>query len=296
MRVRARWRGFLEVGLPGYLNTLHHLLTVPVSVLFLTCWARPHPAYGMTRWKRFLLGMRFFWNNTRVVSASSYKAHLLMAMKLLELPPTVKGCVVECGCYKGAATVNLSIICNIAGRKLKVYDSFEGLPPPTEHDRAWPGDIGYVPGVYKGSHEEVIANVRRLGAPDVCEFHKGWFKDTLPRHEGEIALVVVDVDYHSSLYDCVTNLWPHLVEQGYFFIDEYMFPEFCALFYSERFWSEHFKTVPPGLIGAGSGVQVGEYYVGPWNESWPSHNPRSIAYTRKGCTATWNYPERGGSR
>jgi hypothetical protein len=102
-------------------------------------------------------------------------------------------------------------------------------------------------------------------------------------------MAVVDVDYHSSLYDCVTRLWPHLIEGGYFFIDEYVFPDYCAIFYSERFWRERFDTHPPGLIGAGSGVQVGEYYLGPWKDVWMSHNPASIAYTRKGERAVWDY-------
>jgi hypothetical protein len=247
-----------------------------------------HPAYKVTQWDRVALALRFFYNNARMTSASSYRAHLVMAMKLLELPPTVKGDVVECGCYKGAMTVNLSIVCKIAGRKLKVYDSFEGLPAPTRYD-FWPKNIPYFPGVYMGAVEEVTENVRRLGAVEVCEFHKGWFKDTLPSHEGKIVMAIVDVDYHSSLYDCVTNLWPHLVDNGYFFIDEYVFPDYCAIFYSEKFWRTHFHTDPPGLIGAGSGVQVGEYYIGPWKELWMSHNPASIAYARKGQRAVWEY-------
>jgi hypothetical protein len=242
----------------------------------------------MTRWKLAKLAYRFFRNNARMTSASSYRAHLVMAMKLLQLPPELSGDVVECGCFKGAMTVNLSLVCKIVGRKLKVYDSFEGLPPPTKRD-FWPEGIPFHAGVYKGALDEVKDNVRSMGAIDVCEFHKGWFKDTLPGHQGRIVMAVVDVDYHSSLYDCVMNLWPHLVDGGYFFIDEYVFTDYCALFYSERFWRRHFACDPPGLYGAGSGVQVGEYYFGPWNEAWASHNPASIAYARKGDRAVWDY-------
>jgi O-methyltransferase len=283
----TQWRKF-KLRLPIYINQLHRLLTLPFSIFFLTLSVRVDPAYGLTPWRRVLLALRFFWNNTRVTSASSYRAHLVMAMKLLEVPPTVPGDVVECGCYKGAMTVNLSIICKIVRRRLHVYDSFEGLPPPTARD-FWPANVPFSPGVFKGSLEEVRGNVQRFGVLEVCEFHKGWFKDTLPQHEGDIALAVVDVDYYSSLYDCVVNLWPHLVEGGFFFIDEYVFIDYCALFYSERFWSTHFHCVPPGLIGAGAGVQVGEYYLGPWEELSAFHNPASIAYTRKGYKALWDY-------
>ncbi|HEX7672504.1 MAG TPA: TylF/MycF/NovP-related O-methyltransferase, partial [Polyangiaceae bacterium] len=173
-------------------------------------------------------------------------------------------------------------------RELKVYDSFEGLPPPTTHD-IWPEGLGFFEGVYKGALEEVTDNVRRLGVPEVCEFRKGWFKDTLPHHKEPVALAVVDVDYHSSLYDCVTMLWSHLSDSAYFFIDEYVFTDYCALFFSEKFWRTHFQCDPPGLFGSGTGVQVGEYYLGPWSEMWMSQNPASIAYTRKGMKAVWEY-------
>jgi O-methyltransferase len=288
VEIPRRWNHFKVFDGPAKLNKLHRHLTMPFSIFFLTYSAKVHPSYGMTQWKRIKLASRFAYNNVRMTAASSYRAHLVMAMKLLELPPETKGAVVECGCFKGAMTVNLSVVCKIAGRKLIVYDSFEGLPPPTSFD-FWPSHVPYMPGVFKGALHEVKSNVTRLGEIDVCDFRKGWFKDTLPHHQGDVVMAVVDVDYHSSLYDCVTMLWPHLVDRGYFFIDEYVFPDYCALFYSEKFWKTHFDQAPPGLIGAGSGVGVGEYYIGPWKELWMSHNPASIAYTRKGERALWEY-------
>jgi hypothetical protein len=287
-KAERKWNEWRDIHLPARLNKLHHAATMPVSIFFLTYSAHVHPAYNMTRWRRARLAFRFYVNNARMETLSSSRAHVVMAMKLLELPPDLEGDVVECGCFKGAMTVNLSLTCKIAGRRLKVYDSFEGLPPPEKRD-FWPPGVGFVPGVFKGALEEVQDNVRRLGALDVCEFHKGWFKDTLPHHDGKIAAAVVDVDYHSSLYDCVTNLWPYLVDKGYFFVDEYVYPDYCAIFYSEKFWRTHFDTEPPGLIGAGSGVQVGEYYVGPWHELQMNHNPGSIGYTQKGQKAVWDY-------
>ena len=73
------------------------------------------------------------------------------------------------------------------------------------------------------------------------------------------------------------------------FIDEYVFLDYCALFYSEKFWRRHFDTTPPGLIGAGSGVGVGEYYVGPYGERLPVQAPGSVAYTRKDFDGHWAY-------
>jgi hypothetical protein len=40
------------------------------------------------------------------------------------------GHVVELGAYKGSSTAKLSLACRLAGKRLWVFDSFEGLPEP----------------------------------------------------------------------------------------------------------------------------------------------------------------------
>lgn len=199
----------------------HTFLSTPLAIFFLTYSRKIHPDYGVTWRKRMWLGYHFWRNFSKVTSGTNWRAHLVMAMKLLEIPPTVECAVVECGCWKGGATVNLSLICELTGRKLKVYDSFEGLPAPTPGDPL--GDRvfkdGFVPGVYGGTLEEVTENVRRYWAVDVCSFHKGWFQDTLPHHEGDIVLAFWDVDYYASLHDCILNLWPSIVDRGFVFLD-----------------------------------------------------------------------------
>ena len=110
-------------------------LTWPATVLFLLYSPRQHPGYGFT-WRRKVVLAYRMWRTTRhVMTGTSYKAHLAMASKLLEIPPDVEGVVVECGCFHGGSTANLSLICDIVGRELIVYDSFEGLPPPVPGDQ-----------------------------------------------------------------------------------------------------------------------------------------------------------------
>jgi O-methyltransferase len=272
---------------------LYDTLSMPVALFYLTFSRKVHGSYGMNWFRRILLGFRFFRNYHRITSGTSWRAHLVMGMRLLEIPPDVEGDVVECGCWKGGATVNLSIVCAIVGRKLKVYDSFEGLPPPTEGDHIAQRSFrnGFIPGVYGGALEEVTENVRRLGAVEVCSFHKGWFKDSLVHHEGAIAMAFWDVDYYASLHDCLLGLWPHLNEGAYLFLDEYRNVAYCSVFFSEKYWDKYFSTVPPGLIGIGTGVQVGMFFTDP---SVGMGNPalqygESIGYARKGDRSIWDY-------
>lgn len=265
------------------------LLSWPPTVLYLLYNPRIHPAYALTWRRKAQLAYRMWRTTRRVTTGTSYKAHLVMASKLLEIPPEVEGVVVECGSWLGGSTANLSLACDIAGRQLIVYDSFEGLPPPEGNDQfAKPEATG----MFKGELEVVRENVRHFGAVGRCTFRKGWFSDTLPAHTEPVVLAFLDVDWQASLDDCVTHLWPHLIDSGYLFIDEFVFTDYCALFWSERYWKTRFNRTPPGLIGSGSGVGVGSYYVGPFHQWDWIQDPTSIAYTRKDLSGYWGfYPE-----
>jgi O-methyltransferase len=274
----------------GFLQRRYHALSLPVTALFLFYNLRFHSSYGMTWRKKLALALKMRRATRRIQSGTSYKAHLAMAVKLLEIPPKVKGAVVECGCWMGGSTACLSLICDIVGRELIVYDSFEGLPPAEPGDKyASPLGEGYL----RADLDVVKENVRRYGAIDRCTFRKGWFQDTLPQHTEPVVLAFLDVDYEASMYDCVVNLWPHLTDQGYVFMDEYTRIDYCAIFFSERFWREHFDAPPPGLMGSGTGVGVGQYFLGPLRGRPVIQAPTSVAYTRKDFYGRWDYVRQG---
>lgn len=262
---------------------LYHFLSFLLVARWVLNKDKIHPAYRMNWRTKFKLAWRMYRNTTKVRTGTSYKAHMAMAAKLLEIPPETEGVVVECGCWLGGSTANLSIICDIVGRDFIVYDSFAGLPVGEDHDK-YASELST--GLFRGSLERVQENVRRLGVIERCQFRQGWFNETLPNHTEPIALIFLDVDYQASLHDCVVNLWPHLTDKGYLFTDEFMFIDYCALFFSERFWKQYFDAPPPGLMGVGTGVGVGQYYLGPFD--W-SIDPTSIAYTRKDFYGLWDY-------
>ena len=292
-RYRRRRSRLAHTVLGPRLERLWELATLPATVLYLFLDPRIDPAYGLTWAGKLRLAWRMLRTTRAVNTATSYKAHLAMAVKLLEVPHELDGVVVECGCFLGGSTANLSLVCDIVGRELIAYDSFEGLPAPKGNDQyARHEQTGFL----RGDLETVRSNVRRHGAPDRVTFRKGWFEDTLSRHSEAIVLAFFDVDYQSSLDECVRNLWPHLTERGYVFIDEYVLTDYCALFWSERYWRENFDTTPPGLLGSGTGIGVGQYYLGPFEEWHAPQDPTSVAYTRKDFSGYWRYDPSGGSR
>jgi O-methyltransferase len=271
----------------------YYLLTVPISVVFILQSNRIHPAYRMTWVKKLQLGFRMFLNKHRIPTGTSFKSHLVMALKILETPPDVLGVIIECGTWKGGSAANLSLVCKIVGRKLLIYDSFQGLPEGEPGDREAPN---YQKGDFRGTLDEVRSNVRRHGAIECCEFIEGWFDETLPKLQSPVLLAFLDVDLEASLETCVRHIWPNLAQTGYVFIDEFVGLDYCALFYSERFWNMYFKTTPPGLIGAGTGLPLGEFYLGPWSEreSHPLWHANAGAYTRKDFSGYWAYSPKEG--
>ena len=136
----------------------------------------------------------------------------------------------------------------------------------------------------------------RHGKIDRCEFRKGWFDTTLPEHTEPIVAAFLDVDYQDSLHDCVLHLWPHLTKRGWLFIDEYTRLDFCALFFSERWWATYFDRPPPGLMGAGTGIGVGQYFVGPYRERGKYQGPNSVGLTRKDFYGQWDFVPEGDDR
>jgi O-methyltransferase len=270
------------------LMKVYYVLSVPISILFILNSKRIHPAYKLSFFRRFTLGLRMFVNKLRIPTGTSYKAHLAMALKILETPPDVRGDIVECGSWKGGSAANLSLVCKLVGRRLKVYDSFQGLPAGDAADRE---AQYYQAGDYCGPLEEVKANIARCGAIECCDFIPGWFDKTLPKLDSPVLLAFLDVDLEASLDTCVRSIWPNLVERGYIFIDEVVGVDYCALFYSEKYWKKYFNQTPPGLVGSGTGLPLGEYYIGPWSErdDHPMQHPNAGAYTRKDMSGHWTY-------
>jgi O-methyltransferase len=218
--------------------------------------------YGITREQKIDLVLQFVENVRHIECASAWEEHLEMAAYLLKLPPSVKGAIVECGCYKGASTVNLSLVCSLIDRKLIVCDSFRGLPEPEQNDVFHEAPytdyrVCYEKGMYSSGLEEVSENVRKFGCIQSCSFVEGYFEQTLPRLDiPPLVMVFLDVDLKSSLRTCLKYLWPKLVPDAKLYSHEAQDLDFVSLFFDREWWSSMFGQPAPGFIGAGTGLPL----------------------------------------
>jgi O-methyltransferase len=172
---------------------------------------------------------------------------------IFSIPPSTAGVVVEAGSYKGGSTAKLSLAAELAGRKLIVFDSFEGLPENQEaHGKNIFGGDAYFPaGSYAGSLEEVRKNVARFGKLEVCEFRKGWFENTMTDLNEPVCTAYVDVDLESSTRTCLHCLYPLLVPNGLLFSQDGHLPLIIKLLSDDEFWKKEIGQSKPQMIGLG---------------------------------------------
>ena len=172
----------------------------------------------------------------------------------LAMPDSVAGCIVEAGCCKGGSTAKISLAAHLTGRKFVVFDSFEGLPEvdePTTKSLFEGREVSFKKGGYKGSLEEARGNVARYGYVDTCRFVKGWFKDTMPGFEENVAVAYLDVDLASSTRDCLKYLYPLISSGGVLFSQDGHLPLVVEVFKDDAFWQREVKCRKPDIRGIG---------------------------------------------
>ncbi|WP_101298069.1 TylF/MycF/NovP-related O-methyltransferase [Halegenticoccus soli] len=215
--------------------------------------------YGVGFGTKCALAGKMLLNNMRIPTGSSFVEHLIIATKILNVPKETEGSVVECGCYMGGSTANLSLVAGRCDRRLDVFDSFEGMPEPAEGDRSHVL-IGsrevhtYDEGSWRGSLEAVRRNVAAFGDISACTFHEGYFEDTMEDFDEPVTLAFLDVGLRASAETCLEHLWPLLSREGYLFTHDVKHMEIASLFFDNEWWREHLDRDAPGVIGAGSGI------------------------------------------
>lgn len=214
--------------------------------------------YGLGVFKKSKLLFSVMRNSSREGSGSTFYEQLTIVHAVLEIPRSLEGVVAEFGCYKGAATASLSLACALTGRRLVVFDSFEGLPHDDEITSLGTGEVlNYKAGDLMGSIDEVKSNVLRWGKIESCEFVKGFFDHTLPQRIPErYVLVFEDADLPSSVRTVIKWVWPLLQDGCIYFCHEARDYEVVSIFFDAKWWKEEVCFPAPGFVGSGLGIPI----------------------------------------
>ena len=154
----------------------------------------------------------------------------------------IGGNFVECGVAAGGSTALMAAVIKRYSQQPRFiysFDSFDGMPSPTEKDVSGGVDansMGWGTGTCAAPEASVTQICQRLGVFDVVHLIKGYFEDTLPVNKeqlGSIAFLHMDGDWYSSTQAILTNLYDRISPQGYVQIDDYGFWEGCRQAVSE---------------------------------------------------------------
>ena len=149
----------------------------------------------------------------------------------------IEGDFVECGVWKGGSAMAAALAlksCGTSSRHLWLYDTYEGMSPPTEADVSHDGESARAQMEVQDIHnpksvwcysplEEVRSNLLSTGhPPELLHFVKGRVEDTIPAAMPEkIALLRLDTDWYESTRHELIHLYPRLVSGGVLIVDDY---------------------------------------------------------------------------
>lgn len=141
----------------------------------------------------------------------------------------IPGAIVECGVYRGGSMMAAALTlkrCGDTSRDLFLFDTFDGMPPPTDVDvdidgrsaselppslRRWPSMAG------------VLDRMLSTGyPPERIHLVRGRVEETLPESAPEtIALLRLDTDWYESTRHEMIHLFPRLSPGGVLIVDDY---------------------------------------------------------------------------
>lgn len=159
-----------------------------------------------------------------------------MAVKYKDSP----GVYIECGTAAGAQVIAMSY--GAPDKTIYAFDSFEGIPLPSNRDDQMPGlkrlkdweqkalpDPGKqalkTTGATAVSLDSFMMHISSAGiSKDNIIPVVGWFENTIPFYQDEldeIAILRLDGDLYNSTWVCLQYLFPKVIKGGCVIIDDY---------------------------------------------------------------------------
>jgi len=148
----------------------------------------------------------------------------------------IAGAVVECGVWRGGAMMSIARTLMAAGdeRDLYLFDTFDGMPPPSDKDRANDGvaAAALLAGRQRTTSDHIwayasLADVQQAMSStnypaEHVHFVPGLVEDTLPgRAPEKIALLRLDTDWYESTRHELQHLPQRLSPGAVVIFDDY---------------------------------------------------------------------------
>lgn len=148
----------------------------------------------------------------------------------------IPGAIVECGVWRGGSMMAMARALMEEGdtsRDLFLFDTFEGMPPPSDADKDRTGapakDLLRLTPPQTGiwcyaSLDDVRANLARTGYPaERLHFVPGRVEQTIPHAAlaGAIAVLRLDTDWYESTRHELVHLYPQISPAGVLIVDDY---------------------------------------------------------------------------
>ncbi len=163
------------------------------------------------------------------------KIHALwMAVKYV-VHNNIPGAFVECGVWRGGSTQAAAITFagqGVTDRDLYMFDTFEGMPPPTDRDLRHDGRAAAdlmertdrSSGVWAyASLDDVQAGMSQIDYPaDRVHYVQGLVEDTIPdQAPDQISILRLDTDWYESTAHELAQLYDRVSPGGVLIIDDY---------------------------------------------------------------------------
>lgn len=144
-----------------------------------------------------------------------------------------RGCIVECGVWRGGMAAGICEV--LPGRRVYLFDSFEGLPPAKDIDgeaaldwQSRKGESTYFDNCRAEQH--FARQAMGMSSAGSVHFRAGWFSDTVPNFAPAepIAVLRLDGDWYDSTMICLESLYPRVMDGGLIIVDDYYAWDGCA--------------------------------------------------------------------
>ena len=156
------------------------------------------------------------------------RLYALYSITLRCIESGIPGAYVECGVWKGGSSALVNALLQThdptGPRPMWLFDSFAGLPQPSDKDGEGVQER-YYSGILAADQGYVLRAHKRAGSSlENVRVIPGWFNETLPQSReaiGAIAILHVDVDLYESVYCVLSELYDQVSPGGAIVIDDY---------------------------------------------------------------------------